>query len=77
MTRMDTPKSDGNLHLKYMMGVLYLKVVNKRRKKTEEKSRYYARLEPASFDVQYISVSTTPSRANCRDRFILTYFTRH
>ena len=77
MTRMDTPKSDGNLHLKYMMGVLYLKVVNKRRQKTEEKSRYYVRLEPASFDVQYISVSTTPSMANCRDRIILTYFTRH
>ena len=39
MTRMDTPKSDCHLHLKYMMGVLYLKVINKRRKKTEENSR--------------------------------------
>ena len=34
MTRMDTPKSDCYLHLKYMIGVLYVKVVNKRRKKT-------------------------------------------
>ena len=33
-TVMDTPKSDCHLHSKYMIGVLQLKVVNKRRKKT-------------------------------------------
>ena len=40
MTRMDSPKSDRYLYSKYMIEVLALKVVNKRRKKTEEISGY-------------------------------------
>ena len=47
MTRMDILKSDCHLHLKYMMGLLQLNVVNKRRNKTEEKVRWYVQLEPA------------------------------
>ena len=35
----------------------------------------YVGLEPASLDVKSICVSTTPSRANCRYRLILTYST--
>ena len=35
----------------------------------------YVGLEPASLDVKSIWVSTTPSRANCRYRLILTYST--
>ena len=35
----------------------------------------YVGLEPAPLDVKSICVSTTPSRANCRYRLILTYST--
>ena len=41
MTRMDhTPKSDCHLLLKYMIGFLQIKVVNKRTKTTEENGSY-------------------------------------
>ena len=71
---MVTPKSDCHLNSKYMhmIGDLYLKVASERKQKTENivgSTRTWTR---KMWCTMHIYISTTPSRANCQHRSIIT-----